>query len=116
MPSRVHKAKKRVDCTPVQGEGSWVLLRTPGWEDYKRVLDGRDPTATNNQMDVGMQLITGSVEAWNWVDDDDQPLPTPTPELVASLPLQELTFLITALDLKEYEIKQVEKRKNSRRR
>lgn len=115
MPQRIHKAKKKVDCTPVQGEGAWVILRNPVWEDFKVALDGRDPNNVNSS-EVGMQLIENLVEAWNWVGDDDEPLPPPTPEIVRGLPFQELTFLVAALDLKEYQVKQVEARKNSRRR
>lgn len=111
MAKRKHKLYTKVDSADVQGKGSWVKLKTPTFSDYGDMMspavveDGTDTEAgANDRMDkmkIGFTMLKKSIVGWNWVDDDDKPLPNPqdNPEVVESLPLQEMMFLLAALDL-----------------
>jgi hypothetical protein len=98
MPERINKLNRKIDSAAVQGEGSWVLLKSPTLEDIQA---GGLPDAGDSAqaMNFGVNLLGRLVKAWNWVDDDGAPLPPPTPEIVANLPYAEVMFLMEALEL-----------------
>jgi len=102
MGKRKHKKYRRVDSSEVQGEGSFVLLKSPGFSDLREIgglstLE-EDTSATVKAM---IPLWASLVIDWDWVDDDDNPLPKPSdqPEVIDSLSFQEQQFLLDALDL-----------------
>jgi len=98
MPKRINKSQHKVDSTDVQGEGSFVIIKAPTLEHVKSVqASGVDEGSVN----FGIELLKSLVIDWNWVDDDDNPLPKPTDDanVIDRLPIQELTFLINALDM-----------------
>lgn len=104
MPVRVNKSRKKVDCTEIQGEGSFVVIRAPTWEDYEAALQTQNGKPVTDQ-ELGGKIIGRIVESWNWVDDDGNPLPQPTPENVKQLPFPELDFLLRATGLAELDRK-----------
>jgi hypothetical protein len=104
MAHRKHKKYKRVDSAEVQGEGSFVLLKTPALSDMERLevfaADGVDETAAIKFI---VPLLSGLVLDWDWVDDDGNPLPKPSEDagVFDALTFQEQMFLVTALGLQD---------------
>jgi len=98
MPERKHKLLRRVDSAEVQGDDSWVLVKTPTMDDVRA---GDMPAEGDQQaaIDYGRTVLGNLVKDWNWVDDDGNPLPKPTPEIVQGLPIQEVMFLMAAVGL-----------------
>lgn len=101
MPVRKYHKIRRFDSEEVQGEGSWVDLHSMTWGDVTKVMDGGSLKELDDA-EVGIELIANMVVDWNWVDDDGEPLPQPTPDLIKSLPVEELMFLGNLIDLKEF--------------
>lgn len=97
MPERKYKAYQTLNSEPVQGEGSWVKVRNPRWDDVSDMVTGEN--GKGSEAELGLRVIEGLVEDWNWVDDEGEPLPAPSPEIVRSLPLQELMFLVSSMGL-----------------
>lgn len=104
MPQRKYKVKRKIESDEVQGEGSWIIVRSPNFED----LGEFDPTQmedmeTNPEVakEFGFSIAGKMVEDWNWVGDDDRPLPKPktldNPMSVLSMP--EMMFIIRELNL-----------------
>ena len=101
MPKRQNPIRKeRVPSEEVQGEDSYVVLRTPVAGDYIELLTSpTDPTS----MELKLHIIPKCVLEWNWVDDDGEPLPLPSedPNILDKLVLEELVFLANHLDIGE---------------
>lgn len=97
MPQR--QSIKRVDSAIVQGDGSWV--------DVKRITYGmgidaqklQSVTETSVLDEYNRKLITYLVAAWNWVDDEGEPMPTPkeNPAVIDSLLDTEIMWLMQQL-------------------
>ena len=102
MAKRKHKKYKRVDSSEVQGDGSFVLLKSPGFSDLRELGElsslGEDQSKAIKAM---TPLLSVLVIDWDWVDDDGNPLPKPIdkPEVIESLTFQEQNFLVKSLDL-----------------
>ena len=100
MPERKNKLYRKVDSEEVQGEGSWVLLKSPTLDEIRGAEMPADGDTTAS-VDFGASILGQLVKDWNWVDDDGEPMPKPTPELVAKLPYAEIMFLMDSLDLEK---------------
>jgi hypothetical protein len=99
MPERIFKDRQKYDSAVVQGEGSWVEIRNPGWDEIEDVSGPDSKMEDLSEMEMGKALLMDSVVDWNWVDDDGEPMPKPTPEIVAGLRMQELVFLFTCINV-----------------
>lgn len=102
MAERINKLQQKVDSAEVQGEGSWVLLRSPVIDD----LTSLDMPAEGDRkaaIEFGRELLKSLIVDWDWVNDEGEPLPNPVndPDVVSRLPFQEITFLINAIGLEE---------------
>ena len=98
MPERKNKLYRKVESDEVQGKGSWVKLKAPTLEDIRtQTFPGEGDNSA--ALDFGANIVSRLVVAWNWVDDEGEPLPKPTPEIVNGLPYAEIEFLMNALDL-----------------
>lgn len=103
MAQRKHKKFKRVDSEEVQGEGSYVVVKSPGFSDMQDLGDmagvAEDQGAAVRALGP---MLARLVIDWNWVDDDGNPLDKPEGELavIDNLTFQEQLFLVNALDLK----------------
>ena len=94
MPQRKYKALEKFPTEDVQGEGSWVEMARPTYEDLEMAMDGVGEINQANQMAIGKKLLMKLVKAWNWVDDDGEDMPQPTAEIVSGLPMQETIYLV----------------------
>jgi len=96
MPSRKFKKSTKHNTTEVQGKGSWVEMLTPTYEDIELAMNGQDAQTPKSQMEMSKALLDRLVVAWNWVDDNDEPLPQPNedPQVIKELPIQETLFLV----------------------
>jgi hypothetical protein len=102
MAHRKHKKYKRVPSDEVQGEGSFVLLRSPGFSDLQGLGDLSNLGEDEGQaIHAVVPMLARLVADWDWVDDEDNPLPKPSeqPEVIDGLTFQEQKFLVDALDL-----------------
>lgn len=88
---------KRVETTDLQGEGSYVVLRSPKWGLLRKA---QKQAASSGDAAAGMtfadELLVKSVLDWNWTDDDGQPLALPkdAPAVLDDLDSDEVAFLI----------------------
>lgn len=112
MPKRVNKKFKRVETAEVMGEGSYVLIRAPGFDALGNIMalaslnveDGQADLSGVNAETIGgvYSLLAETVVEWNWVDDEGKPLPQPAddPDVFRrELVLDEVQYLIERLDL-----------------
>lgn len=112
MPQRKYKRKERFDTAEVQGQGSWVDLLTPTYEDLESVLNNGIDESPKNKMEVSKALLGRLLVAWNWVDDDGKDLPQPSenPEVIQTLPIQETMYLMNLVKVDEIDKKKSPKR------
>lgn len=88
----------RIDSAVVQGIGSFVIIKSPTWGLLRRAQrltdEGKDAAAVS--VDFVDELLGQSVLAWNWTDDDDQPLPAPAQDksVIDKLTAEEVAFLV----------------------
>ena len=114
MPERKNKKFRRVDSTEVQGEGSYVVFESPGFDAMGAVLkvaqlEGLEDGKVNlSDLDQGMfdavfDLLQATVKEWNLVDDQGDPLPQPLSDgtIRKLLTQEEQLFLISAIQLGE---------------
>lgn len=87
MPQR--QRVKQVKSEAVQGADSWVKIRKPTVAEAREML--KDPEGTSRLQNV--------VLAWNWVDDDGNPLTQPSEDAAVfeQLTADEITFINDAL-------------------
>jgi len=100
MAERINKLQQKVDSAEVQGDSSWVLLRSPVIDDFTS-LDMPAEGDRKAAMEFGRELLKSLVLDWDWVDDEGGPLPKPPddPAIMSQLPLSEIMFLIGAIGL-----------------
>jgi hypothetical protein len=106
MPERQNV--RRFPSEAVQGEGSWIeVSRLTVGEAREADRLRKDPDADSFEA-VG-DIYKKHVRAWNWVDDDGEPLPLPAddPDVINDLTDQEFAFISDCLVGSE------EERKNS---
>jgi len=99
MPERINKSQRKVDSTEIQGEGSFIVIRTPTLGDVRILWDrGIDEPSK----EFSYEMLKLLVIEWNWVGDDGAPLPNPKdhPEAIENLPIHELVFLLEAAGLR----------------
>lgn len=93
MPSRPERTT-RVDCDPVQGADSYVVLRrlTVGEIDELQRQRTREHWSDGT---YSKQIIARRIVEWNWVDFDGAPLPQPkdNPSVIDQLTEDEVHFL-----------------------
>ena len=101
MAKRKHKKYKRIDSAEVQGEGSFVVVKSPGFADMKGFDVSGAEDDEKKAVEMLLPLLGALVHDWDWVDDDDNPLPLPEadPDVINRLCFQEQLFLTKALDL-----------------
>ena len=88
------RKKTRIDASAVQGEGSYVVLKPPTWEQARRFItagqpDGDDQTRGLDMMEA---LLPMCVIEWNWTGDDDRPIALPAD--IAQLTMAEVMWLV----------------------
>lgn len=100
MPERMNKKFDKVDSEEVQGEGSWIVIRNPGFELFKNSNVGNIKEAEDNA-ELGYQAAKSLLYEWNWVDDEDNPLPQPKDnrDVFDELTIEEQWFIIQAAKL-----------------
>ena len=114
MAERKHKKYRRVDSAEVQGDGSYVVIQSPGFDvlgDLLSVANIVGDKGKPDELDLSkisgetMQAIFGLLEKtvveWDWVNDNGDPLPQPRedPEVIRrELSQEEQTFLVAHLD------------------
>ena len=114
MAERKHKKYRRVDSAEVQGDGSYVVIQSPGFDvlgDLLSVANIVGDKGKPDELDLSkisgdtMQAIFGLLEKtvveWDWVNDNGDPLPQPRedPEVIRrELSQEEQTFLVAHID------------------
>lgn len=89
------KRGNKIDTTPVQGEGSFVIAKPLTWDELKE-LQSLDAVATEER---APGFLVDKVLDWNWTGDDDKPLPSPArdPSVIGKLTISEVIFLVRAI-------------------
>lgn len=88
----------RIDSSEVQGDGSFVIVRSPSWgllrKAQKMTNSGADAATVG--IEFAEELVRETVLDWNWTDDADQPLPKPADDkaVIERLTAEEVSFLI----------------------
>ena len=102
MVERLKKKLTKHDSSEVQGEGSWVMIKSPSFEN----LVGKDvPTDASDpaSLKFAMELLKYMVVDWNWVDDNGVPFNNPQDDdgeiIVTDLTFDEQLYLSKLLDL-----------------
>ena len=112
MAKRKNKKYRRVDTADVQGEGSFVVIQSPGYDALGDLMAFAELKAgADEQVDVSkispetigaiFGLLEKVVVEWDWVDDDGNPLPQPKddPDVIKRETTQEeQNFLVEHLD------------------
>lgn len=92
MPQR--KRVRRFPSVEIQGEDSWVEVSrlTVG---EAREADQLRKNKDTDSFEAVTRLYECHIRAWNWVDDDGNPLPLPKedPDMVNQLTDMEFSFL-----------------------
>ena len=86
---------ERVDSAPVQGEGSYVLLKKMTHGEVK-AFNREMAAAAKSEDEMPLQIVIRTqVVDWNWSDQDGVlfPLPKDQPEILERLTEAELLFL-----------------------
>jgi len=95
MPKR---QLKRIDTSEIQGDGSYIVLRSLTWgevKDYqKRARDDEFDEMTDTE-----QILSTAIVEWNWVDYDGEPFPLPRDDnsVVERLLVNEVKFIVSAV-------------------
>jgi hypothetical protein len=102
---QVRTVRVASDEVESQGPGTWVELRQSLKLKHLRALtdlsklqgiDRMDLEAVNKGFDAVCEALSRFVVAWNWRDEDGEPLPSPKrdPEAFSELEFDELMWLI----------------------
>lgn len=94
MPQRKYLKQERFDTEEIQGEGSFVVMARPTFEDLELALEGVTDLTKADEIELSKKLLDKLVVQWNWVDDDGDPLPQPSDEVIKGLPMQETLYLV----------------------
>lgn len=96
-------AKRKTSCIritteDVQGEGSWAIVRKLNVREqrkFRKMFADKELTA----FEIGVEVMKQNVIAWDWVDDDGEPLPQPKdhPEVIDLLTDAEVEVLGNAI-------------------
>lgn len=119
MAKRKGRKFNRVDSAEVQGEGSFVIIQSPGFDALGnltaladllaliKLSEDGDPkdidlTQISPEAFGGMlSLLEAVVMEWDWVNDEGEPLPNPKddPQVIRrELTQDEQAFLIANID------------------
>lgn len=104
MPERKYKKVRRIDTADIQGEGSYIELKSFSWKELRALgFDSINLEDVNNMetADFAFKVAKTALVGWNWVDDNGDPLPDPAGHetLFDDLPSQEQTYIIKKLEL-----------------
>ena len=66
--------QKRYDTKSVQGQGTWVEMKPLSVEE---VQEARAKLNQENNVEYSIDLLHKHLVAWNWTDEEGQPLPQP---------------------------------------
>jgi len=88
-----------VPSDAIQGEGSFVRVRAVLYGESKRLAVEVEALNQAEKVQLNERLIMEHIIAWNWVDDEGQPLPLPSEDssVLDRLTGQEMAFLGEAL-------------------
>lgn len=88
MPKR--NRIRRFSSVEVQGKDSWVEVAQFTIGEIREAQN-----SPGDAFDSGMQVLQSHVIAWNWVDDNDEPLPQviDDPTILKQLTNAEVQFL-----------------------
>lgn len=125
MPKRL--SNQRIISSEMQGDDSWIEIIPPTMEEMKayrksvkplqerleqlkkegKSLTSLEISEVNDAIDeAGKGLISQYVKAWNWVDNDDNPLPQPAEKgAVDKLNLREVKWI-----MKQFQFDDAEKK------
>lgn len=98
MPKRQAEPIRTVETPDVQGEDSWVKVRTIPYGDARKLMEAADGS-TGDKVEVMEQMLRENVIEWNWVDYDDNALPQlkDDPKVLKVLTQGEILALVHAL-------------------
>lgn len=93
MPQRQNT--RRVSSEAVQGEDSYIVIRSPTVREARSIADQWDKWDDGERVDALKAIIAG----WNWVDDAGQPLTQvqDNPQIILDLTGNEIQFIIDAM-------------------
>ncbi len=127
MPKR--QSARRIDSEEIQGDDSYIEIRFPKvkvmrtyreqmtelsktMEELQKVsIKDRNTTAIlglSTQVELlGDELINAHLKAWNWVDDDENPLPQPyEDDVLDMLETNERTWILQQFQISASEKKE----------
>lgn len=85
----------KIESDEVQGPGSFVMIKPPKWGAIRTAMQ------LSNEDIAGYSdgFIAGTVESWNWTDDEGAPLLSPSqrPDVVEDLTFDEVRWLLKAI-------------------
>lgn len=99
MPKR--KSVKKHKSDEVQGEGSYVITSGVKVKEIRKIRKLSAEDESFDEFEGGITLLGKHILAWNWVDDDGNPLPVPkdSPEtdVIGELTEEEAEWLVGLL-------------------
>ena len=86
---------RRIDTTPVQGEGSWVEATSPKVGAIKRCNVGD----ASEQYQAALDMLGAHIKRWNWTDEEGTELAIPSEDVavVDEMTNEEVLFLLRKL-------------------
>lgn len=115
---------KRIETTNLQGEGSFIIVKTVGWKTAKKineflsignVMSRADMTNEQKKKHVDEetalteQILFSCIVDWNWADETGVPLPIPmNTEDLDLLTVDEVQFLLSSVTGKNGDLKNSE--------
>jgi len=88
------KSVRVYETDDLQGEGSFVKLSAVKVREVRKARKLAKDAEVDAFME-GLKMLKDHVLAWNWVDDNDEPLPLPKdqPDVLDELTNEEVEFL-----------------------
>lgn len=115
---------KRIETKDLQGEGSFIVVKTVGWKTAKRINEflimgnvelRADMTNEQKKKHVDEetalteQILFSSIVDWNWADENNNALPIPrTTDDLDLLTVEEVQFLLSSVTGKNGDLKNSE--------
>jgi len=86
---------RRIDTSPVQGEGSWVEATSPKVGEIKRCNVGD----AAEQYQAALDMLAAHILNWNWEDENGAELAIPSENtaVVDEMTNEEVVFLLRQL-------------------